>query len=215
MTDVELTAAVMTVPSRAALVERLLPAIVDLEPSVVLDRDSSGDVWAQYQACLLVGDRGTHRLVLQDDALPCSDFAARAIAAIERHPKRVICFYVPALPSSFGSKMLQASASRASFCELVRLGAFLPLVATVWPVALADDFAHWPRHSSWRSGPRGRADDARAADWLHGTKRQAIATVPCLVDHDEDAPSALNNGGRYSRRAAILDGTPRGRLSIA
>jgi hypothetical protein len=214
LTDVDLTVAVMCVPSRAHRRDDLALALGGVDEWIE-DEAETGDTWAQYQRSLLAGPVGSHRLVVQDDALPVEGFREAALDAIARRPTRVICLYVPALPSSFGMKMLTARSSGASFCELVRLGAFLPLVATVWPAALAVEFASWPRHSSWRSGPKGRADDARAADWLHGTKRQAVATVPCLVDHDDEIPSALDNGGRYSRRAAILPDTPPGRLSIA
>lgn len=208
---VELSVAIQACPSRARLLTRLREQLAPLEPIVCCDDDESRDVWRQYHRCLTEGEIGTHRLVVQDDALlePC--FAAAAQAALEHRPKRVVCFYVPALPAYYGRQMIQARESGASFCELAVRGMFTPLVCTAWPAELAAEFAAWPGHAKRR---RDRADDARAAEWMTATRRTALASVPCLADHDETVPSALANGGRYSRRAAILPDTPAGELSI-
>jgi hypothetical protein len=213
VTDVDLTFAVMTVPSRAHLVPRILEHVPDAV--VVIDEAETGDTWAMYQACLAAGERGSHRCVIQDDCLLVDDFAALALVAVSGRPKRVVCLYTPALPSPFGRAIMAARAKGHEYAELTQRMMFVPLVCTSWPVALADEFSTWPRHASFRAGPTGRADDARAADWFNGTKRYAVASVPCLADHDELAPSALNNGGRYSRRAAVLPDTPAGELTIA
>lgn len=209
---VELTVAVMTVPGREAALERLLAAIAPLEAIIVEDSERTRDTWSQYRTCLTTGELGTHRLVLQDDALPVEGFAERAVAALEKRPSRVVCFYVPALPAYFGRGMLVASNSRNPWCELGVRGMFCPVVATAWPAGAARACADWRGHL--RGNPM-RADDARVQDWLKATKKYATGTVPCLVDHDEALPSALANGGRYSRRCAILPDTPHGELTIA
>lgn len=217
MSDVSVTVAIMTVPSRVEARAALVAGVagLDSEPLIVEDAEASGDVWLQYQRCLLGGSPSSHRLVLQDDALLVDGFAERARAVLEANPRRVVCLYVPALPSYFGMTMMQARGRGASVAELRTRGMFCPLVATAWPMSLAEECARWGRHSAYRSGPTGRADDARVADWLRGTKRLALASVPCLADHDETIPSSLENGGRYSRRAAILPDTPIGELTIA
>lgn len=210
--EVHLTVAVMTVPGREDALERLTAAIHPLEPIIVSDVDKTRDVWAQYRRCMTEGELGTHRLVLQDDSLPVEGFAEQALAVIAKRPSRIVCLYTPALPAYFGRAMLVARSSGWPFCELKVRGMFCPLVATVWPAGLARECANWPKHSK---GNPMRADDARVQDWLRATKRFATAAVPCLVDHDEEIPSALANGGRYSRRAAILPDTPAGHLTIA
>lgn len=209
---VELTVAIMTVPGREEALARLLSAIAPLEPTIVIDEARSRDTWSQYRTCMLTGHLGTHRLVLQDDALPVEGFAELATAAITKRPTRLVCLYTPALPAYFGRAMLVARSSGVPWCELAVRGMFTPLVATVWPAAMAKACAHWQGHS--RGNPM-RADDARVQDWLKASKKYATATVPCLVDHDEALPSSLANGGRYSRRAAILPDTPAGELTIA
>lgn len=209
---IEITVAIMTVPGREESLDRLLAAIAPLEAIIVSDDERTRNTWAQYQTCLLAGDPGTHRIVLQDDALPVAGFAELAAAAIADRPKRVVTLYTPALPAYFGRAMLTARSSGHAWCELAIRGLFCPVVATAWPVELAAACATWARHSK---GNPMRADDARVQDWLQATKRYACATVPCLVDHDETIPSSLANAGRYSRRAAILPDTPAGELTIA
>lgn len=212
MSDVDLTVAIMTVPGREAALDRVLAAIAPLEAIIIIDEERSRNTWAMYQRCLLEGDPGTHRLVLQDDAIPVPGFAELAQAAIEKRSTRLVCFYTPALPSYFGRAMLVARSSGNAWCELAIRGMFCPLVATCWPARMAHACATWPRHAK---GNPMRADDARVQDWLVASKRYASATVPCLVDHDDELPSSLANGGRYSRRAAILPDTPAGELTIA
>jgi hypothetical protein len=215
--SLSVTVAIMTVPSRVEARLALMACVsgLDPDPLVVEDTEAEGDVWRQYQRCLTGGRPSSHRLVLQDDALPVEGFSEAALGLLERKPDRVVCFYVPALPTYFGQAMMLARSRGATWTELRTRGMFCPVVATAWPMRLAEECAFWKRHSAYRSGPAGRADDARVADWLRGTKRLAIASVPCLVDHDETVASALNNGGRYSRRAAILPDTPLGELTIA
>ena len=210
--QIDLTVAIMTVPGREQALDRLLAAIAPLEATIVIDEDRSRNTWAQYRTCLTTGELGTHRLVLQDDALPVEGFAELAIAALEQRPSRVVCFYTPALPAYFGRAMLTARSSGHAWCELVTRGMFTPLVATAWPAGAVVSCVNWRGHS--RGNPM-RADDARVQDWLKATRKYATATVPCLVDHDEQLPSSLANGGRYSRRAAILPDTPAGELTIA
>lgn len=213
-----LTAAVMAVPQRAHRLEALAAAIDPLTPQVICDDALSGDTWSMFRRCLLEGKRGTHRIVLQDDALPVEGFAAAVRKLVALHPRRLICLYVPALPAAFGRQMLVAHAAGAEVVELTKgVAMFVPLVATVWPVELADRCAQWPGHQRGPHGAKGRADDARVADWLraHRPPQFPLAAVPCLVDHDEGEPSSLDNGGRYPRRAAILPDTPVGTLTIA
>lgn len=215
MTSVRLTVAIMATPSRADRRAALLEAITPLTAEVIEDVDELGDTWGMYRRCMVEGKRGTHRLVLQDDALPVEGFGLLARALVTKHPDRVLCLYTPALPATFGMQMLQAANQGRDVVDLTRAAMFVPLVATVWPVAAADSCANWYGHTRGPHGRRGRADDARVADWFksHRPARYPLASVPCLVDHDEDAPSTLANGGRYSRRAALLPSTPAGCLT--
>lgn len=215
VTRVDLTVAIMATPARAHRRDALEQAVAPLRCTIVEDAAETGDTWTQYRRCLEAGKRGTHRLVLQDDAIPVADFATLARAVVRAHPTRILCLYVPALPSQFGRVMLAARGAGADTVEL-RQGMFCPLVATLWPVGLADQCLAWPGHARGPHGSRGRADDARIADWLkaHVPRRSPLGAVPCLVDHDEDEPSTLGNGGRYPRRAAILPDTPAGQLTI-
>ncbi len=216
MTRVDLTVAIMATPSRAHRLEALAAAVAPLRCTVILDEAESRDTWGQYRLCLETGRRGTHRLVLQDDALPVEGFAARARGIVTAHPSRVICLYTPALPSSYGRAMLQAASLGRDVVDLTSGSMFCPLVATLWPVALADQCLNWPGHARGPHGSRGVADDARVGNWLkaHIPRRYPLACVPCIVDHDEAEPSSLDNGGRYPRRAAILPDTPAGQLTI-
>lgn len=212
---VRITTAIMSTPSRADRRAALLESILPLTGEVIEDADELGDTWGMFRRCLTEGKLGTHRLVLQDDALPVPRFGTLTRALVAKYPDRVICLYAPALPASFGMQLLQASNQGRDVVDLTRAAMFVPLVATVWPAAAAAACADWQGHKRGPHGRRGRADDARVADWFkaHRPARYPLAAVPCLVDHDEDAPSTLANGGRYSRRAALLPDTPAGCLT--
>jgi hypothetical protein len=190
--------------SRAHLLPRLRAAVGEEWASqllVVADMTLRSP-WETYQRCLLdaAQPKLTHLLVIQDDALPVADFHERTLAAVQERPGELLCLYVPALPSYMGRAMLVAQQKGEAFASIPG-GMFTPLVAAVWPVALALECAAWAASSE--SSRVRRCDDAQVARFLRTKRYRPLGTVPSLVEHDEATPSTLGLG-RYKRTAAIL-----------
>jgi hypothetical protein len=66
---------------------------------------------------------------------------------------------------------------------------FVPLVAVLWPLRVAQAFLHWSH-----TAKTTRADDGNAARWARRTKQQFLVSVPSLVEHNDFTPSV--KGGR-------------------
>jgi hypothetical protein len=196
--------------ARAHLLPRLLDALGagwHGDPQVV-EGSEPGNPWTTYRACLDLAneftladpDAPTHLLIIQDDALPVARFRERVVESIALRPTDVVCLYVPQNPVYMG-RVIHAAFGRGNRHAQLPTGLFTPLVAAVYPLALAADVlvwwetAHQPRHR--------RCDDAQIARWLRARRRLAQAAVPCLVEHDEATPSLLGLG-RYKRTAALL-----------
>jgi hypothetical protein len=73
---------------------------------------------------------------------------------------------------------------------------FVPLVAVLWPVQVAQKFLEWAE-----STPRKitRADDGNAARFMRYTRQQFLVSVPSLVEHNDFVPS-VNGGPRQARK---------------
>lgn len=140
---------------------------------------------------------------MQDDALPCPDFAARALAAIEERPDRIICFFVPGLSNI--TRMVNIQRKKGSRWLEFPLTSYVPLVATVFPVDIARRIV--PFTDARRIGAN-RADDAAVATFCRAQRITACATVPSIVQHDDDTASVMgmrSGRGQPHRLAAWYD----------
>lgn len=206
---------VQHVASRAHLLPRLLDALAlvgrphervtpwDYKHAIVEGDPALRDPWATYQACLgwAIGMPGlTHLLVIQDDALPVSRFYERVATAVAERPGELLCLYVPERPAYMGRAMHVAQQAGERFAQIPG-GMFVPLVAAVWPVWMAEECLAWV--ASTPTTRSRRCDDAQVARFMRTRRYRALGVVPSLVEHDELTPSTLGLG-RYPRHAAIM-----------
>lgn len=197
-------------PARAHLLPALLERLAGLEPLVVTDPEPDGQLrsaWRTYRACLQAMPAGaSHLLIVQDDAVPCLDFAAGVRAAVAARPAAPVVFWVGGAPRAT-ALAVQRAADRCEAWAPVALRDWLPLVATCWPGPLAGRFVAWAAGEKVR--PRHRTDDDLAGRFMRAEGFEAWATVPSLVEHGDEQPSLIGRpGGRASpaRRASCWIG---------
>lgn len=200
-----LSVAVQHHPIRAERLPALLRGLESLDVQVVEDPDPSGapSAWRTYRAALEATPEGaTHRLIVQDDALPCLNFAAALHGAVAARPDTMIALCVTGLSLLNVRLMQRARASGSSWASL-DIRSFVPVIATIWPVRLIEpalayvDAQTWPAH--WI------ADDEIVGRIMRSLKEEVLATVPSLVDHDDGEASLVSSRRKQSpaRRAAL------------
>jgi hypothetical protein len=194
-----LSIAVACHPARLARAAELVDELV--ADDLVIDPDPCGapTAWRVMRlAWLRTPSWATHRLVVQDDALPVPGAAARALEAVRAAPGSPIALYVGRHHG--GAQRVQRGLQIAApFVELPA-GGWMPTVATVLPVADALDLVMLAQQRGWTA----LADDEVLGRWARERNRIVLASVPCLFDHDDEAPSMVNPGKTYPRRAASL-----------
>lgn len=194
-------------PSRAAL----LPGLAALgEHEVVVDPDPDGRRSAirTYIECLRSLPT-SHRLVVQDDAVPHHDFRARAEAAVAERPDTLVALFVPGT-GLHGVWMRLAAKEGATWQQLPPSANWVPTVALVWPRDLAEAFVPFAEEHVARRRERGMGtlgDDPVVGAFRREHQLQVWATVPCLVEHPDHVESLVKRrsyAGRYpARRAAV------------
>lgn len=190
--------AVMHHLSRPEVLARLEAdlAAMSLEYEVVHDPEPYGPTnpwrtarlaWAGTPA------KCTHRLVLQDDAIPCEHFAEGLELALTAQPAAPVSFFVNWLGHQCGRAQQEALERCDTWCRLPMNG-WYPTVALALPRAMALDLAAWET-------PRPIiADDAVVAQWANHRRIAILQTCPSLVQHDEEAPSTITQHMDARRR---------------
>lgn len=181
-------------PSRAHLLSALRARLGDSE--VVRDPDPDGPRSAlrTYRLALARTPRDArHRIVIQDDAWPVSEFRALAEDAIREKPDSLIAFFVPGTGQQ-RQAMNRAAALGHRWTELPRAD-WAPTVALSWPRELAFDFLDW----SEEAFPFCEGDDGPVGAYVRKRKLTVWATVPSIVEHPNTEPSLF---GKPSRGAA-------------
>lgn len=194
---------------RVAPLNRLLQQLPP-EVEVITDSGEIPNPWRGYQKCLSGLPEQGHVCVLQDDTIVCRNFvAALELIAAANLDMPVILFLG-------GQPMRTAARVRAATQRYVDLAPndFLPVVAVLWPVAVAREFIAWTEANPLRL-PRGtRSDDAIAGRWHRFTHQRVRVCVPSLVQHPDDFPSTITTrarGGLDKGRVAVNwigDGDP-------
>ena len=194
-------------PSRAALLDELLPRLAGLLPEVIIDPGGVRSSWRTHRLCLeSVPDDATHLLVLQDDAWPCDDFPALCRAAIAERPDRIICLFVPGVGNLI--RRIDVARKRGDRWFDFPQITFLPLVGIVYPAEVAREI---PRFADKKRIPVGRADDAVIGQFARAHKQFAVATLPSLVEHRDEVASVMrmpSGAGRPHRLAAWFQDAP-------
>jgi len=204
-----LSIAIQHHPSRG----HLLGGLASLRAEVVTDPEPDGDPSAvrTYIECLRAIPAGaTHRLVLQDDAQPCSDFRERAEAAVAERPGELLALFVPGMGLA-GRWMRAAWKDGKRWLELPTSMNWVPVVALVWPVELASSFVPFAEeHVAGRAARRmaTMGDDPVVGRFRRVNHLAVWAPVPSLVQHPDLVPSLVKQrsyGGRNpARRAAVF-----------
>lgn len=166
--------------------------------------------WAGYKLALQRGiedpTKYDHVLVLQDDAIVCHDFPLTVTAAIEERPEQVLSLWVGGLPGRTRKDFWMAQKKRERWTP-VYFRDIHHVVALVWPRALAEEFLIWTDSSRMPGDCRQvQSDDAIVGAWARRTKKQFWATVPCLVEHNDDPdlfPSTIGRPQGDKGRQAI------------
>lgn len=211
-----ISAAIQHHPSRAALVPPLAAALAPLAVEVVHDLEPetpSPATWPTYRRALAgTPPWATHRLVVQDDALPCALFASTVALAVAARPGRVIVLCVCGQPHEAAHDVLTARDRGEPFVDLERTR-WLPTIAVVWPVEVIPRVLEFAASAGWPAD--FLADDEVLGRALLGLGLVAVATVPSLVDHPDVVPSVIGRhpaaaGGRPERVAAYFLEDPSG-----
>ncbi|ATW50702.1 hypothetical protein CGZ69_25305 [Streptomyces peucetius subsp. caesius ATCC 27952] len=197
---VRISCAIMAHPARADRAERLRRSLPALAPRIVLDPEPDGPpttLRTALAAWSAAGERATHHLVLQDDAEPCSDFAARVTAAVRARPRSPLALFVE-WGSVSATTTRWAAMSGHAFAECV--DDYVPSVGLVLPVGTARRLVEFAA----RESPADEPDDLAIHRCLSGYGEPVLCTVPQLVDHD--GPQSLMGHGAHMglRRAALI-----------
>lgn len=188
----------MTHPAREEQARELAASLPELDPAVVVDdtEPGRGNLGNALRAWAAVGEDATHHLVLQDDAIPCDDFAALVHRAVSARPADAISLFC-----EWGSRSatLVRVAARRGWGWARAVDMYTPSPGLVLPRGAALAFA------ATESDPRdaGGADDLALADFLRRGGIENVVTVPNLLEHD-DSPSLTANGFQGPRRAACV-----------
>lgn len=193
-------------PTRQHLLPRIVRKLDGLPYTVVRD-DGPGrpDPWRGYRACLELADNldATHAVILQDDAIPCFDFACWLNCRIEEEPDAILVLFLAAQPRLTAAAATQALRARQVFASL-HARDFMPAVGVSWPIGIARDVVEW---AGSHNGRTTRSDDHMLGQWHRAAKTKVLVTVPSLVQHPDDVPSLVGNGngagGRNPARVAL------------
>ncbi len=194
---IRLSIAIQHHPRRTDIVGPLLAALPGAELATDPDPTGKPSPWRTYRHALETTPiRATHRLIVQDDVVPCAGFHPAAIAALTAKPHRLVTFFVGGNPYEHARALRDASDRGSQWAEL-DTQRFCPVVCTAWPVELIHPFLayvdaqHWPEQFT--------ADDEMVGRFCQHHEHVPLATVPSLVDHPDDVPSLLGNKAMYGQ----------------
>lgn len=150
--------------------------------------------WEGYKLCLSDLPDCSHVLIVQDDALPVPNFVPALEKIAESVPDAPVCLFLSAVPASAAAKArTQLKMRRQRRYLPLGPAPFMPLVAVLWPKALAEDFLSWGI-----TGKTTRADDGNAGRWMKERKVGVLVSVPSLVEHD-DSLDSVKGSRRYGK----------------
>jgi hypothetical protein len=206
--EIRLSIAIQAHPARAPLVnwtlERLqfntpaFPENVHLQ--VVYDRGHNS-CWLTAYECwksMPVDFGSTHHMQMTDDAIPCKDFLAGALAAIRAKPDVPISFFAR------NKNVLNVQARGEHWFRLdIR----------PWPVGLCFpahlvpsflDYAEQPEIMD-RNGYWEDHDDCRIWEWMKKINvRHTWCTVPSLLEHGLPSNSLMGHSNRLKVATAFI-----------
>jgi hypothetical protein len=205
--SVNVSVAVQHHPARAHLLDRLVDALGGAEVVVDPDPDSPyRSPFRTYMEALRRTPTGaTHRLIVQDDALPCAGFRDRMLEAVAEKPDVLVALFAPGA-STHRVPITRAALAGERWAQL--RPTWVPTVALVWPVELVPRFVAWA--DDRYAGSVREGDDGPVGKWAARNHLRAWATVPSLVEHPDVEPSLIGRkhraGANRARVAAMFAG---------
>ncbi len=200
----EVRARVQAHPDRAHLRPALLAALQPLPTEIIEHTSQPPSPWAGYQQCIAHPPDCTHLLIVQDDVLPCRNFAVAVEQIAAAKTSTPVCLFHGRLPNDSKPRPAAAIKMNRRYVTL-SWRTFLPVVAVLWPIAKLEEFRLWAEDNPTLPGQREpRSDDAMGGRWKMRTRQTVLATVPSLVEHSLATPSVVGNDRKGSRVAAFL-----------
>lgn len=156
-----------------------------------------------YMECLRrTPPEATHRLIVQDDAWPCSDFRRRVGALIAERPDVLIPLFVPDT-AELGRQFKRGLAAGDRWRQVP--AGWVPTVALVWPVEMAADYLAFAEQK-WDIRKQ-RGDDSPVGVWRTARRAEAWMPIPSIVQHPDEETSLFRNSkgkaGRNRARVAV------------
>jgi len=189
--SISLVARIQHHPSRAHLIGPLLEVLAPIPTEVIAHSSDPPSPWAGYKKCLqnLETENASHILVLQDDAVPCRNFAL-ALERIAQANDVPVCLFLARLPRRTSTDATKALKANRRYVTLF-IRDFVPVVAVLWPRAKAQEFMAWAQNAKLPGQPNPRSDDAVVGRWMMVTRQEIRATCPSLVEHPDMEASVI------------------------
>lgn len=193
-------------PKRAHLLPQLV-ARLGADTEIVTDPDPDSPIRSPlrcYVHCLkTTPEWATHRVIVQDDALPADGFREKLQALVAEEPDALVPLFAPGMSPWIG----MAHEARKLGQRFVRIynPPMVPTVALVWPVALVAPFVEYIEEKISGTTRPLTGDDGRVGKWALITKTKVMVPFPSIVQHPDVEPSLIrrpNQGGRMRSRVA-------------
>lgn len=198
--------AIQAHPTRAELAEALA-AKIGGPVEIVYDPDPDAEIrspWRTFRHLLeRTPSEATHRLQIQDDTLVCRNFRAAVERAAEAHPDRVLVFFVNEM-NALNVRAIRESCQRDLPWAELRTGYWCPVVCSCWPVDLICGLTAFVDEQRWP--PKFVADDEICGRFLRGINHFPLASVPSLVEHQDDVVSLVARRQNMMRQAVCWIG---------
>ncbi|MCC6619474.1 MAG: hypothetical protein IT341_10610 [Chloroflexi bacterium] len=171
--------AIMAHPQRAAWVAELQAQLGDVpvawaEPPYATKRDR-GPCWRTKRAALLLHTDAPFHCVIQDDAIPCSDFVDHLEQLIQRGERVYGLFYrhKRTWPEAIARANVALRHGRGVFAHnnILGPGVVVPTHRIADLIAFCDEL------------DPTLGDDDRMKLWLRANDEEALFALPSLVDH--------------------------------
>lgn len=189
-----LSVVVQTCKARLEMANRQLELLRVLQvPGVeviglAVDENMEGP-WASAKKAWAMGT-GENHLVIQEDAVVCSDFLAIAKMLIGMRPERVYSFYL----ATGATELAQQQGKH--WVEVKRI---LTGLAVAMPGWMATHFLAWQAEQEPNRPDWGKHDDSRTSDYFVKFGQRVLVPAPCLVQHDLTVRSTMGTGAQVGK----------------
>ena len=197
-------------PSRAHLLPALREALAPLEAKALAHSSTPPNPWLGYLACLhdAMKESFDHLLVIQDDAVPCPNFAPALEQVAASNPDAPVALFLARLPREASIKAQRMLKCNGGRYVTFSFRSFVPVVALLWPRPVLEMFVTWVGDGAVLPGdPEPRSDDAVVGRFQAVTRQEFRACVPSLVQHPDLEPSLIGRRpawGKDSGRVALF-----------